>query len=404
VSDSGILSVELGSLFATVQGGGTPPREEAKYWDGDILWASVKDFSDNMFRLKNTEERITNLGLQNSTSKLVPENTPVICVRMAVGRSALTSSSLSINQDIKALFPCKGVNPSYVIYLLQLFRCAIEAKAIGSTVKGVSTKDLLKTKVIFIKSERKQQKIVKILTTIDQLIEKTETLIDKHTVIKKGMMADLFTRGIDLTTGQLRLSVEQAPELYKETELGWVPKEWEVLRLDSVVSFLDGQRIPLKQEDRASMKGNIPYYGASGVIDYVNDYLFDDDLILLGEDGENVVSRNVPLSFQVHGKVWVNNHAHVLKPKPGNGIDFFTEYLEYQDYNSIISGSAQPKITQGFLAKMKVKRPTQEEQLQIGLRIHKIKEAQKKEELVLSKQKRQKLGLMQDLLTGKVSV
>lgn len=137
--------------------------------------------------------------------------------------------------------------------------------------------------------------------------------------------------------------------------------------------------------------------------DYVNDYLFDDDLILLGEYDENVVSRNVPLSFQVHGKVWVNNHAHVLKLKSGSGFDFFTECLKDQDYNSIISGSAQPKITKCFLAKMKVKRPTQEEQFQTELRIHKIKEAQNKEGLALSKQKRQKLGLMQDLLTGKVT-
>ena len=91
------------------------------------------------------------------------------------------------------------------------------------------------------------------------------------------------------------------------------PADWEAKPVDQVVEFLDGKRIPLKQEDRDLMEGNIPYYGASGIIDYVNDYIFDDELILLGEDGENVVSRNLPLAFKIKGKSWVNNHAHVLR-------------------------------------------------------------------------------------------
>ncbi len=112
--------------------------------------------------------------------------------------------------------------------------------------------------------------------------------------------------------------MEQLTKLgYKKTELGWITEDWEVLELKDAVSFLDGKRRPIKSEYRFRMSGQYPYYGASGDIDYVNDFIFDDHLILLGEDGENILSRNSPLVFQVKGKIWVNNHANVLKPKDG---------------------------------------------------------------------------------------
>ena len=115
---------------------------------------------------------------------------------------------------------------------------------------------------------------------------------------------------------------------YKQTDVGSIPAEWEIVPLVDVVDFLDGYRRPVKDSERSKMQGEIPYYGASGVVDYVNDFLFDDDLILLGEDGENILSRNCRLAFKVSGKAWVNNHAHVLKPKARANIDYQVEYLE----------------------------------------------------------------------------
>ena len=113
--------------------------------------------------------------------------------------------------------------------------------------------------------------------------------------------------------------------------------------LEEVVDILDGQRKPIKQGDRIS--GNIPYYGATGVIDFVNDYIFDDDLVLVGEDGENIKSRVLPMAFKISGKSWVNNHAHVLKPHSIN-LDFLMHYLNIIDYNPYITGTAQPKLNQ----------------------------------------------------------
>src|SRR6266540_7473839 len=98
----------------------------------------------------------------------------------------------------------------------------------------------------------------------------------------------------------------EVKEGYKQTEAGLIPEDWNVKPLRDVVTFLDGQRRPVKDADRAKMRGSIPYYGASGIVDYVNDYLFDEDLILLGEDGENILSRNTRLAFRISGKTWVN--------------------------------------------------------------------------------------------------
>ncbi len=274
--------------------------------------------------------------------------------------------------------------------------------ASGSTRFGLSNSGIAKTPLT-IPPLPQQRKIAKILTTVDNLIEKTEALIAKYQSIKQGMMHDLFTRGVD-AKGKLRPPQSEAPELYKQSELGWIPKEWEVERLVDASDFLDGKRVPLKQEVRDLIEGEYPYYGASGIIDFINDYIFDDELILVGEDGENVISRNLPLAFKVTGKCWVNNHAHVLKPHKNVDIDYLTEFLEALDYKNIVSGSAQPKINQQKLAKTMVVLPTLIEQIRISKLLCNISLNIKNEVLNHFKMQFLKTALMQDLLTGKVQV
>jgi type I restriction enzyme S subunit len=136
-------------------------------------------------------------------------------------------------------------------------------------------------------------------------------------------------------------------EKYKDSGVAWigdVPEHWEVKRLKYVANNLNYKRIPLSSEQRSGIEKIYDYYGASGVIDQVDDFLFDGDFILVGEDGANLITRSVPLAFKASGKFWVNNHAHILQPKNGN-IEFFTYYLESIDYSIWISGSAQPKLT-----------------------------------------------------------
>lgn len=143
-------------------------------------------------------------------------------------------------------------------------------------------------------------------------------------------------------------------------------KKWSTVPLVETCIFFDEKRKPLKSSDRKKIQGQYPYYGASGIIDWVNDYIFDDEFILLGEDGANIVDRSSPLAFKVDGKIWVNNHAHVIKPKSNMNIDFLVNYLESISYRSYTTGTAQPKITKSSCQKIPVPLPPLEKQKEIA--------------------------------------
>lgn len=191
------------------------------------------------------------------------------------------------------------------------------------------------------------------------------------------------------------------PQGYKESPLGIIPKEWEVKRLGEVCTFLDSQRIPIKDADRGKMQGKYPYYGASGIIDYVNDYIFDDDLILLGEDGANIIMRSTPLAFLVSGKVWINNHAHVLKTKSGFSRYYVCNYLESLSYDKYNTGTAQPKLNREVCEKIPVLLPPKKEQNRLSELFTTWDTAIEKQSELIAKLKLRKRALMQQLLTGK---
>jgi len=189
---------------------------------------------------------------------------------------------------------------------------------------------------------------------------------------------------------------------YKPTEAGLIPDDWEVRTLSKVSTFLDGKRRPVKDSDRAKMQGAIPYYGASGIVDYVNDFLFDEDLILLGEDGENIVSRNTRLAFRISGKTWVNNHAHVIKPNPEVSLGFLCDYLESLNYEQYNSGTAQPKLNKHTCNLLPVALPpTLAEQEAIAGALSDADAWIESLEQLIAKKRQIKQGTMQELLTGK---
>ena len=151
--------------------------------------------------------------------------------------------------------------------------------------------------------------------------------------------------------------------------LGDVPAHWEISRVKAEFISLNHRRVPLNAVERGEMKGRLyDYYGASGVIDKVDDYLFDDELLLIAEDGANLVLRNLPLAIIARGKFWVNNHAHILKPRRGN-LEFLAAVMEGLNYTPWISGAAQPKLTQERLMNITIAVPPRSEQDKIMTKI-----------------------------------
>ena len=139
---------------------------------------------------------------------------------------------------------------------------------------------------------------------------------------------------------------------------------WEQRKLEDVAEFLDTMRKPLEGARR--IPGPYPYYGASGIVDYVDGYLFNEELVLLSEDGANITDRNYPVCFLASGKYWVNNHAHVLRLKDGNENNFVCTSLERKDYKQYNSGMAMPKLNQEVCRRIPIGCPSFNEQKKIG--------------------------------------
>lgn len=145
-----------------------------------------------------------------------------------------------------------------------------------------------------------------------------------------------------------------------------LPTGWKRLALTDVADFLDEKRVPLEKTKRESFSGPYPYYGASGVIDHVAEYIFDGDFVLLAEDGANILNRSTPIAFKANGRFWVNNHAHVLRPKSGIDQDFLTEYLESLNFERFNTGTTQPKLNRQVCEQIPVIVPPPTEQKRLG--------------------------------------
>ena len=245
---------------------------------------------------------------------------------------------------------------------------------------NVPTDDFFDTYHYITENKVEQEKIAKLMELIEQRIQKQQALVDNLKKYKRGVVRKLFAQEIRFTSKD-----------------GRPFPNWEEYPLENVVDFLDGQRKPLESAERATMKGNYPYYGASGIIDYIDRHLFDEPLLLLGEDGANIITRSSPLCFIATGKYWVNNHAHVMRPKKGFDLQFVCEALESIDYTKYNTGTAQPKLNQEKCRKITFRYPCYDEQLIIADFLRDLNKRIEKSEKQLLLLDAQKKALLQQL-------
>jgi len=143
-----------------------------------------------------------------------------------------------------------------------------------------------------------------------------------------------------------------------------MPGDWIRRPLADLTEIFDGMRVPVKEADRRP--GPYPYYGASGVVDYVDNYLFDGDYLLIAEDGENLRTRSTPIAFLARGKFWVNNHAHIVRGNSEADTRFLMYALSSTDISGYLTGSTMPKLTQGNLNRIPLLTPPLDEQRAIA--------------------------------------
>jgi type I restriction enzyme S subunit len=333
-------------------------------------------------------------GLMGFTSRKLNTGPAVLS-----GRKGSINNPIYLEGDfwnVDTIFCIKanpGIDTKWLYYNFQNTDLTKLNEATG--VPSVNTQSLYKLRFRYFDLPQ-QQKIAKILSTCDEVIEKTEAAIAKYKAIKQGMMQDLFTRGIDVSTGKLRPSYQEAPELYKASELGMIPKEWEVKRLEEFVTMKSGNGITSKDID--SM-GEYPVFGGNGLRGFTNTFTHNGEYVIIGRQG--ALCGNV---LKVRGIFYASEHAVVVIIMGHGNYDWLAKKLDFMQLNQYSEASAQPGLAVNKILKLLVTVQKNNEQNSIAYSLLSLDKKLQAEESSLSKYKKLKEGLMQDLLTGKVEV
>ena len=288
----------------------------------------------------------------------------VYAIRGSIGEVAMVPEELTganLTQDAARISYTSDLSGQWLLYALkapEIF-AQLEAGALGATITGINIRDL-KRALIPVPPVEEQRAIAAFLdretAKIDALVAKKRRLIELLQEERAARIMRAVTMGIDADPSTRRTDVPWLPR---------VPARWKVEKLGWHTDCLDGRRIPLNAEERAPMRGDYPYWGANSIVDYVDKWLFDEDLVLLGEDGAPFFDRTRPVAFHVRGRIWVNNHAHVLRARESLDPGFLAHVLNCVEYRTFIDGSTRDKLTQGDMNRIPIQIPPLAEQMQI---------------------------------------
>jgi type I restriction enzyme S subunit len=231
-------------------------------------------------------------------------------------------------------------------------------------------------------NQEEQQKIAECLSSLDDLITAEDKKLSALKDHKKGLMQKLFP-----AEGKI-VSDWRFPEFIDG-------KGWSLYSLSNICVNLDSKRIPITEKERKS--GFTPYYGASGIVDYIDGFIFDEYLLCVSEDGANLVARTYPIAFSISGKTWVNNHAHVLKFEDSFTQILVENYLNHIDLSDFLTGMAQPKLNRAKLDSIPIPLPEKREQQKIADFLSSVNELISAQDEKIEALKEHKKGLMQGL-------
>ena len=327
---AGWQTKQLGDICRLI-GGGTPSKDKMEYYAGDIPWATVRDMRSEV--ITKTECKITREAVKSSATNVIPKGNVVIATRVGLGKVCLLGQDTAINQDLRGIVPIdpKILSVRFLFWWLISIKDSIVAEGTGATVQGV--------KLPFVRS----------------LQAPVPPLPEQRRIV--GILDEAF-EGIATANANAEKNLQNARAVF-ESHLNAVFTQrgegWVDTTVDQISTNLDSKRVPITKSDRT--RGEFPYYGASGIVDYVADYIFDGDALLVSEDGANLLMRSTPIAFSVSGKYWVNNHAHILQFQNMATQRFVEFYLESIKLDEYIRGAAQPKLTQKALNSIPISIP-----------------------------------------------
>ena len=239
------------------------------------------------------------------------------------------------------------VESSYLYYQLQSphFKSYIHLMSTGSTIKHISLKTM-RDYVFELPSLEDQRHIASILSSLDRKIELNNKINADLEEMAQAIFKNWFVDFEPFKDGK-----------FVDSELGMIPEGWKVGGLFDIAEIFDKKRKPLSGNVREKMDKIYPYYGATSCMDYVDDYIFDGIYTLIGEDGSVVKENGLPYMQYVWGKMWVNNHAHILQGKNGYSTEMIHALLSITNIKFLVTGAVQAKLSQGNMQKIFVAIP-----------------------------------------------
>lgn len=314
----------------------------------------------------------------------------------------ITADDITVSTGFAVLRPQK-VNSKYLMYytVSSGFIADVIGNSEGTSYPAINASELVHLKIA-LPPRTEQQAIASYLDTatakIDEAIAQQQKMIDLLNERKQIIINNAVTKGLNPNAKMKPSGIDW---------IGNIPEHWEVMQYRHLFYNLDNLRQPISADQRSRNNPQYDYYGASGVIDKIDYYNVDDRVLLIGEDGANLLLRNLPLIYKAKGKFWVNNHAHILKPIRDD-YDYMAYVMEAADYTLFITGSAQPKLSQSNLNAVKLPIPPIEEQQSIvkylEQRTEKIDTAISNSSKQIALLQERKQIIINDVVTGKINI
>lgn len=314
-SPEGVDYYPLEEVFV-IKKGYTPSRSNPDFWVKDgVPWVRMNDLRTNGHILDDAMEHVSFDAVKG---RPFPSGTVIVATTATIGEHALLRMPALCNQQFTALitnthFEDKLLS-EFVFYYCYILGEFCKQNTTQSSVASVNMRRF--RKFLFpVPPIEIQREIIRVLDVFNDL----ERNLASELKLRRKQFAQIRSTFVDSAGRPM------------------VP-------LESISRNLDNQRVPISQRDRVA--GDIPYYGASGIVDYVADYIFDGDYLLISEDGANLRTRVSPIAFSITGRTWVNNHAHVLEFDSYYVRKFVEHYINDTDLSAFVSGGAQPKLNQ----------------------------------------------------------
>ena len=336
--------VRLGDICEKIGSGATPKGGKEAYCTSGISLIRSQnvldyDFSSDGLAYINSEQakKLNNVCVKQDDILLNITGDSVARVCKVDSRFI----PARVNQHVAIIRGKRGmVLNSYILYFLQMIKPNLLMLSFGGATRKALTKQMIEDLPICLPDIDEQNKIVRLL---DEIQDKIAT----NTSINKNLE-------------------EQAQTIYKswfvdfEPFGGEMPMDWRMGIAGEILEFHDAKRVPLSGSEREKMDKIYPYYGATSLMDYVDNYIFEGIYLLLGEDGTVITNDGFPVLQYVDGKFWVNNHAHILTGKLGFSVEELYLLFSLTNIKSIVTGAVQPKVSQMNLKKISVVIPSKE--------------------------------------------